>query len=102
MLSKLVLSVCETQGNSCMGDSQICVCCTKLSVLSPGGEAQALKVTFATSTATMPMAGMPILYACLEVKPVTHMPGSCHVVAQEVCCCIYGLPSEPTVNTMGQ
>lgn len=28
-----------------------------------------MKVTLATSTATMPMEGMPILYACLEVKP---------------------------------
>ena len=35
----------------------------------PGGVTQPMKVTLATSTATMPMEGMPILYACLEVKP---------------------------------
>ena len=34
----------------------------------PGGVAQAIKVTLATSTATMPMDGMPILYACLSEK----------------------------------
>ena len=39
-------------------------------MLSPGGVAHAMKVTLATSTATIPMEGMPILYACFEVKPV--------------------------------
>ena len=37
--------------------------------LIPGGVAYAMKVTLATRTATMPMAGMPILNACFEVKP---------------------------------
>lgn len=35
----------------------------------PGGVTQPMKVTLATSTATIPMEGMPILYACFDVNP---------------------------------
>ena len=43
--------------------------------ISPGGVVQATKVTLATSTATMPMAGMAILYACFDVNPAVTCTG---------------------------
>lgn len=81
-LSLIIAASCHVQARSKHKVSHASTVYNKCSV-APGGVAQAMKVTLATSTATMPMEGMPILYACLEVNPAALLL----LLVCVICCC---------------